>query len=115
MLCRRRCLLNATIRSTAFDAAAGEARWQAHTVPSLPPTEHCSHTRCRHSASMLSALRGAAATTIARTMQDYRDMAVKLLQRPQALQRVQDSLKENWGTSPLFDIGRWVKDVEVRT
>ena len=64
---------------------------------------------------MLSALRGAAATTIARNMQDYRDMALKLLQRPHALQRVQDSLKENWGTSPLFDIGRWVKDVEVRT
>ena len=72
-----------------------------------------SHFR-RHSASMLSALQGAASSTIARNMEDYRDIAVKLLKRPHALLRVQESLKKNWESSPLFDVGRWVGDVEVR-
>jgi hypothetical protein len=62
---------------------------------------------------MLSALHGAASASIARNMQDYRDMAVKLLKRPHALRRIQESLKENWDSSPLFDVGRWVGDVEV--
>ncbi len=63
---------------------------------------------------MLSALHGAAAATIARSMDDYWDMAVKLLRRPRALQRLHDSLRDNWHSSPLFDVGRWVGDVEVR-
>lgn len=67
----------------------------------------------RHSASMLSALQGPASASIARNMQDYRDMAVQLLLRPHALRRVRESLKENWLSSPLFDVGRWVGDVEV--
>jgi predicted O-linked N-acetylglucosamine transferase (SPINDLY family) len=62
---------------------------------------------------MLSALHGAASATIARNMQDYRDMAVRLLQRPRALRRVQESLRENWLSSPLFDIRRWTLDAEV--
>ncbi len=76
----------------------------------LPREKHAG----RHSASMLSALGGAAGGSIARSMDDYRDMAVKLLNRPQALQRMHASLRENWHTSPLFDVGRWVGDVEVR-
>ena len=63
---------------------------------------------------MLSALHGPASATIARNMQDYWDMAVKLLRQPQALQRLHLSLEENWRSSPLFDVGRWVGDVEVR-
>jgi hypothetical protein len=63
---------------------------------------------------MLSALRGAAAATVARNMEDYWHMAVKLLRRPRAMQRVHDSLKDNWVSSPLFDVGRWVGDIEVR-
>ncbi len=62
---------------------------------------------------MLSALQGPAAATIARNMDDYWHMAVKLLRRPRALQRVHDSLRENWVSSPLFDVGRWVGDIEV--
>jgi hypothetical protein len=63
---------------------------------------------------MLSALGGAAAATIARSLEDYRDMAVQLLHRPLKLKRLRDSLIENWTASPLFDVGRWVLDIEVR-
>ena len=87
-----------------------DSLWAGVPLLTLPREKHAG----RHSASMLSALGGAAGGSIARSMDDYRDMAVKLLNRPQALQRMHASLRENWHTSPLFDVGRWVGDVEVR-
>ena len=86
-----------------------DSLWAGVPLLTLPREKHAG----RHSASMLSALGGAAAASVARSMDDYRDMAVKLLNRPHALQRMQASLRENWSTSPLFDVGRWVVDVEV--
>lgn len=49
---------------------------------------------------------------ICKTAEEYEQKAIRLAKNPEALKKLRDKLKRNETTEPLFDIKRYVKDIE---